>query len=271
MLADFLSKRTRRTRPGGGEMPFFDHLEELRWRILYALLAATLGAALGLWLVIRFDVLGLLIDPIRPLLTDGRLHYLSPGDPFFLTLRLGITVGLLLASPILFYQIWAFVSPALLPREKRAIVPSLYLGLVLFSAGVALAYFYALPMTLRFFQGFQTESLQQMITAPAYLGFVIKLLIAFGVAFEVPVVVLVLASLGLVTSKFLAEKRRYAIGGMAILAALLTPGDVVTVTILMMAPLILLYELSILLARVIERRRAADVADEPSPIWGAGT
>ncbi len=247
-------------------MPFLDHLEELRWRILWALLALAIGSGVGIWLVMHFEVLALLIIPIRPYLETGRLMYLSPSDPFFLTLRLGLTAGFILASPVVFYQIWAFVSPALMPREKRAIVPALYLGLVLFAGGVVLAYTIALPITLKFFMtNFQTEALQANIIAPHYLGLVVKMLIAFGAIFELPVVVLVLSAMGLVTSKFLREKRRYAIAGMTILAALISPGDAITVTLLMMVPLVLLYELSIGLAKLVERRRLRDESDDAVP------
>ena len=252
-----LIDRIRRPPAPGAEMPFLDHLEELRWRLLWALLAIVVGSGFGIWAVMHFDVLGLLIDPIRPHLETGKLTYLSPSDPFFLTLRLGLTVGFLLASPVVMYQLWSFVAPALLPSEKRAIVPSLYLGLVLFAGGVAMAYYIALPITLEFFMTtFQVESLEAQIVAGQYLSLVVKMLIAFGAIFEVPVVVLVLSAMGLVTSAFLREKRRYAIAGMAILAALLTPGDVITLTIMMMLPLIILYELSIGLAVMMERRRA---------------
>ncbi|HUP88562.1 MAG TPA: twin-arginine translocase subunit TatC, partial [Longimicrobiales bacterium] len=167
-----------------------------------------------------------------------------------------------LSFPIIVAQVWAFISPALLPREKRAIVPALYLGLVLFAGGVALAYYLILPMTLRFFMSFQTASLEQNIVIGPYIGLVVKVLLAFGILFELPVVVLVLATLGLVTSKFLSEKRRFAIAGIAIVAAFATPGDAVTLTVFMMGPLILLYELSIFLAKLVERnRRKAMLAD----------
>ena len=248
----------RQRRPGSstGEMPFLDHLEELRWRILWSLLAVVVGSGLGIWLVMHFQVLNLLIVPIQPYLESGRLTYLSPSDPFFLTIRLGLTAGFLFASPIVLYQVWAFVSPALLPQEKRAIVPALYLGLVLFAAGVVLAYLFALPMTLKFFMtNFQVDALQANIIAPAYLGMVVKILLAFGAIFELPVVVLILSAMGLVTSRFLREKRRYAIAILTVMAALISPGDAITVTLLMMVPLILLYEMSIGLARLVERRR----------------
>jgi sec-independent protein translocase protein TatC len=261
-----LLDRIRRPRSPGGEMPFLDHLEELRWRILWSLLALAIGSGIGLWLVMHFEVLNLLIIPIRPYLESGRLTYLSPSDPFFLTLRLGLTGGFILASPVVLYQVWAFVSPALLPREKKAIVPALYLGLVLFAIGVVLAYTIALPITLKFFMtNFQTEALEANIIAPHYLGLVVKMLISFGVIFELPVVVLVLSAMGLITSQFLRSKRRYAIAGMAVMAALLSPGDAITVTLLMMVPLVLLYELSIGLAKLVERRRVQDESHDAVP------
>jgi sec-independent protein translocase protein TatC len=237
------------------EMPFLDHLEELRWRLLWSLLAVTVATVIGFLLVTQFDVLSLLIAPIVPFLDGSKLKYLSPTDPFFITLKLALLVGLLLASPIVVYQIWAFLSPALLPSEKRAIVPSLYFGLALFMTGVAMAYYIALPVTLQFTMGFQTESLEQSIVISEYLSVVIRLLLAFGIVFELPVVILALSAMGLVTPELLAERRRHAIAGITILSAVITPGDVVTITILMMVPLILLYELSITLSKLVVRRR----------------
>jgi sec-independent protein translocase protein TatC len=253
----------RESRPAAaGEMPFLDHLEELRWRIIWSLLALVVASGFGFWLVMRFSVLDILILPARPYIGD-RLHYLSLTDPFMITLKLGILVGFLLAFPIITYQVWAFVSPALHRREKRAIVPALYLGLVLFAAGVALAYFYVVPATAKFMTGFQTGSLTPMLVVDRYVSIVTKVLVSFGVVFELPVVVLILSSLGLITSRFLREKRRFAIAIMVVAASLLTPGDTITVTVFMMAPLILLYEASIGLARLMERNRArARAADE---------
>ena len=248
-----------------GEMPFLDHLEELRWRLLWSLLAVFVCVGIGFFLVMRFDLLGILIEPIRPFLGDTRLKFLSPTDPFFVTLKLGILVGLVLASPVVVYQIWAFLSPALKASERRAIVPSLYLGVVLFAIGVAMAYLIVLPVTLQFTMGFQTAALEQAITIDAYLAVVTRLLLAFGGVFELPVVILILSALGLVTPEFLASKRRHAVVGITILAAVITPGDVITVTLLMMAPLFLLYEFSIFLSRLVTRgreKRAAELEAE---------
>ena len=246
-----------------GEMPFLDHLEELRWRLLWSLAALIVCTIVGFLLVTNFNVLGILEAPIAPFLDDSKLKYLSPIDPFFVTLKLALVIGVILASPLIIYQIWAFLSPALQPEEKRAIVPALYFGLVLFLCGVAMAYYIALPATLQFTMGFQTESLEQSIVISHYLSFVTQLLLAFGIVFELPVLILTLTFMGLVTPEFLAEKRRHAIALITVGSAVITPGDVVTITLLMMIPLILLYELSITLSRlVVRRRRLAALAAE---------
>jgi sec-independent protein translocase protein TatC len=242
-------------RPNVEEMPFLDHLEELRWRMIWSLVAVAVAALIGFLLVTYFDVLGLLIDPIKPFLQGSKLKYLSPTEPFFITIKLGILVGIIFALPVVVYHIWAFLAPALKPEEKRAILPSLYLGVFLFAAGAAMAYFVVLPVTLRFTMGFQTESLEQNIVIGEYLSVVIRLLGAFGLVFEMPVVVLALSAMGVVTPEFLASKRRHAIVAITVLSSVITPGDVVTITMLMMVPLILLYELSIWLSKLVTRKR----------------
>jgi sec-independent protein translocase protein TatC len=239
-----------------GDMPFLDHLEELRWRILWSLVAIILFTLVGFWLVIHFDVLGLLEAPIKPLLDGSKLKYLNPTVPFFISLKLAVVVGLLLSSPVVGYQLWAFLAPALRPQEKRTIVPTLSFGLVLFLAGVAMAYYVALPVTLEFTMGFQTESLEQAIVIDQYLSFVIRLLFAFGLVFEMPVVILAFTYIGLVTPEFLVAKRRHAIATITVVAALITPGDVLTLTVMMMIPLVILYEVSIVLSKIVVRRRA---------------
>jgi sec-independent protein translocase protein TatC len=265
-MMGFLRNRTREPsaappRSDGAEMPFLDHLEELRWRVIWSLLAVIVGTLIGLVLVIQFNALQLIIRPIEPLLDGGKLHYLSPADPFFVTLKLAVIVGLLLSFPVVVQQFWVFLAPALSPKEKRAIITAIAAGLLLFVAGVALAYFVALPVTLKFFMGFQTETLQQNITIGHYGSLVIRILLVFGLVFELPVVLAMLGWLGLVSSRFLAEKRRIAIASFAIGASIITPGDTLTLTIFMMVPLMLLYELSIGVVALIERRRARALAE----------
>lgn len=244
-------------------MPFLDHLEELRWRILWSLLAIAIGTGIGFWLVVRYEVLELLVVPIRRAYDDPslRLIYLSPAAPFFVSLRLAIYSGLILSFPIVVYHIWAFLSPALEKREKRAIIPALYLGLVLFLAGVALCYFAALPVTLEFFRRFLSTSLEGQLEINESLGFIVKMLLAFGAVFELPIVILLLSVIGLVTPAFLRAKRRHAIVLITVLASFITPGDAITLTVMMMLPLILLYELGIFLSVMVyrgKRKRAEE-------------
>ena len=248
-------------RSGGnprGEMPFLDHLEELRWRILWSILAVGVFTIAGFLLVHYLQVVALLLEPGKEYLgADWQPIFLSPTDPFFLLLKLALAVGLILASPVIIYQAWAFLSPALEPHEKRTIVPALYMGLVLFAAGVAMAYYIALPISIRFLMGLLTDFMTPSIEATRYLGFVIKLLLGFGIVFELPVVILILSALGLVTPAFLRARRRHAIVIITVVASFLSPGDVVAVTILMMIPLIFLYEFSILLSVLMWKRREA--------------
>jgi len=235
-------------------MPFLDHLEELRWRILWSFLSVGVGTVVGFLIVQYLGVMELLLRPIRPFLNGTELLYFSPATPFFFVLKLSLIIGLIFAFPIVVYQIWVFLSPALKPNEKKIIIPSLYFGLLLFAAGVALAYFAVLPLALRFLMGFQQEFLEAAIEAGMYLGFVVRLLLAFGIVFELPVVVMILSAMGLITPQFLKEKRRHSIVAVTILASMLTPGDIAS-TFMMIVPMVVLYEVSIVLSRLIHRRK----------------
>lgn len=249
-----------------GEMPFLDHLEELRWRILWSLLAIAIGAVVGFMLVHYAGVMDILYSPYEALFGgEHQLIYLKPTDAFFLTLKVGILAGVILVFPIIVYHIWSFLSPALKKEEKRVIIPSLYMGLVLFVLGVLMAYYIALPISLQFLTGFLEDIMVPSWTAQYYFGFTLQLLVAFGVIFELPVLVMILSVLGLVTPAFLRSKRRHAILLITILAALISPGDVIMVTVLMMVPLIILYEFSILLSVMIYRKREERIAAAADP------
>ncbi len=257
-----------------GEMPFLDHLEELRWRILWSLLAITVGTVAGFLLIRYLNVLELLIKPIRDALPDDpdfRLIYLSPADPFFITLKLSVVVGIILAFPIVVYHVWSFLSPALEKHEKRAIIPALYLGFILFCAGVALAYFIALPVSIVFFRTFEGGLMRAEYEIGKTLNLVTRILLGFGVIFELPVVIMILSALGLVTPEFLKSKRRHAIVAITVAASFLTPGDVVTLTVMLMVPLFFLYEFSIYLSKLIwrgKRVREKREKEEEERRWG---
>jgi sec-independent protein translocase protein TatC len=235
-------------------MSFLEHLEELRRRMLWSLGALVLGAGVGFWITTQYDVIGFLTRPVRSLLEDGRLTYLHPTEPFMVTIKVGIFVGVVIALPIVFYHFWRFVAPGLIENEKRIFVPALLASVGLFVGGAALAFFFVLPFGLKFFLGFGTESLQPMITINDYFSFAMQVTLMFGLVFETPLVILVLAWVGILPVRVLRRYRRHAIAVMAIVSAVLTPADVVSM-LLMLVPLYLLFEISVILAGVIERRR----------------
>lgn len=243
------------------EMPFLDHLEELRSRLIW-IGGSVLGLSIGgFFIVSEFDVIGVLKRPITPLIPEGQLLFTSPTEPMMVTLKLSFVVGFILALPVVIYHVWAFLAPALFQREKKVLVPTVAGGFVLFLLGVAMAYFMVLPLGLRFLLGFQTQALSPIITIGEYLKFATRLILAFGLIFELPLVTLLLSILGLISAQTLRNYRRHAIVGIAMVSALLTPADVGTM-LMMMIPLVVLYEVSILVVAVVDRRRIADRSPE---------
>ena len=154
---------------------------------------------MGLWIVQRFQFVTLLKQPIAPYLPTGRLTVLSPTEPVMIVLKLSFFIGLVLASPVLLYQIWGFMSPALYEKERKAFVPALLVGTLLFIVGATLGYVFVVPQALRVLFSFQSAALQPMITYDAYFGFVLQILVGLGLSFEIPLVITILAAFGLVT------------------------------------------------------------------------
>lgn len=241
--------------PDRGEMPFLDHLEELRWRIIWSLIALVVGVGAAMIVLLNVDVIGWLERPILPYLGGHHLVYTHPGDPFQIILQASAALGLLLALPVVLYQLWAFIAPALYRHERGVALGVTGAAVLLFASGAALGYFLVLPLAIPWLMGFGGSALEPMITAGDYFGFVFSLVLAFGVAFELPVVILGLAALGIVTPEFLNRYRRHAIVAAVIIGAFLTPGDLVYTTIAMAVPLYLLYEISIVLSYAVRRRR----------------
>jgi sec-independent protein translocase protein TatC len=238
-----------------GEMPFLDHLEELRWRIIWSLAALIVGVAAAFVLVYQFDLLTWIQGPILPFLHGHKLVYTHPGDGFSILLQTSIMVGVVIALPVVVWQVYAFLSPALHRHEKRIAIPVILGIVLLFVAGAALAWYFVLPMTLRFLFNLGDKNFDQMITVSEYFGFVSSLVLAMGAVFELPIVILLLSFFGLVTPKFLAKFRRHALLGSYIAAAIITPGDLFITSIALMVPLYMLYELSIILSFLVVRKK----------------
>ncbi|MGQ0703220.1 MAG: twin-arginine translocase subunit TatC [Gemmatimonadales bacterium] len=240
---------------GPAEMPFLEHLEELRKRILWSLLAVVAGFAIGLWAVNQFDLITVLKAPIAPLIPGGRLTVLSPTEPLMITLKLGLIVGLVLASPVILWQLWAFLSPALYEREKKTLVPALFVGLALFLTGAVLSFLFVVPQALRVLMGFQEGAFTNMITFDNYFSFVMQLVLALGLSFELPLLMIILAALGIVETPLLNRIRRYWVVASFVLGAVLSPGADVLSMLLLTIPLLLLYEIGVLGVWVVQRRR----------------
>jgi sec-independent protein translocase protein TatC len=239
------------------EMPFLDHLEELRWRILKSLVALiiTFGASFWLCMSGHVDVFAVLTAPIEPYLHGQPLYFTHLVDKFTLLLQVAGGLALVLASPVISYQVWAFLSPALSARERRVIIPVLVGAAGLFLCGVALSVFVFVPVTMGLMEQIKTEALAPLYTASEYFGFLFSISLAFGVMFELPILILALTALGLITPKLLTKYRRHAFIVCLVVCEVITPGDVVISTLILFVPVYGLYELSILVSWFVYRAR----------------
>lgn len=226
-------------------MTFIDHLNELRRRLLViaiAILAAT---------IVSF----IYAEPILEVLTKGiSLIYIRPAEAMMAHFRIAFTAGVMLASPVIFYQFIAFLLPALMGREKRLVLVAVFMMFLLFSAGVCFAWFVVFPFALNFFAGFANERLLPYYTVSEYVSFATGFLLGFGLVFQMPLLFWVLGGLGVVSSKFLRKSRKYALIIILILSAIITPPDVIS-QILMAIPMLGLYELGAILVAMTERSR----------------
>jgi sec-independent protein translocase protein TatC len=247
----------------GHTMPLIEHIIELRQRLMWSI--AVLVVSFVLCYLVVEDIYAFLVRPLTDLVQgqEGRrLIYTALHEAFFTYLKLAFFGAICLTFPILAGQIWAFIAPGLYKNEKKAFLPFLFATPILFLAGAALVYYLVFPLAWRFFLGFESVGTDTMLAIELeprvgdYLSLVMKLIFAFGLSFQLPVVLMLMARAGLVTADGLAKKRKYAIVITFAVAAFLTPPDVIT-QIGLGVPILLLYEISILGARIIEKRRTA--------------
>ena len=251
------------------EMPFLDHLEELRIRIAWSLLALAIGFGLSWYILSATDFFIFLERPIAPFLHGKKLVYTHPADTFRILMSGALALGTVLALPVIGYNIWAFLSPALHKHEKRVVIPVLLCGTVLFLAGVALCFFLILPLTLGVLTGIQSAAIEPMITVSEYFDFALTFCLAMGAVFELPILIVALTALGIVTPQFLSKYRRHATVLCLVGSAFITPGADPFSLFALALPLYGLFEASVVASYFIWRRKQKRLArDEENPIRG---
>lgn len=235
-------------------MGLLDHLGELRTRMVRSCIAVGLGF-LACWAVVDplFDIL---VNPLLAVLPKGsHAIYTTLPEGFFTRVYIAFVAGVFVASPLVFHQIWSFISPGLYEEEKRYVIPIAILSALFFASGGAFCYFIVFPYAFSFFVSFATQEIVAMPKVSDYLGFVLKLVLAFGLIFEMPLFAFFLARMGLVTAAAMRRVRRYAVLAIFIVAAILTPPDVVS-QLLMACPMLVLYEVSVWVAAAAGRNPA---------------
>jgi len=229
------------------------HLQELRKRLIFSFIAVGVGFFICYaFSDTLFDIIAKPLMKVMPV--GGTLIFTSVAEAFFTYMKVGFIGGLILVSPFVLYQVWAFVAPGLYQHEKRYVIPFVLGGSFFFALGILFAYFVALPYGFRFLLGFATDFIKPLPSMKEYLSFSMKFLLAFGLVFEFPMILVFLARIGLINSKTLARQRKYAILLIFIFAAVMTPPDLIS-QVLMAIPLIGLYELSILLAKIFGKKQ----------------
>lgn len=228
-----------------------DHLAELRDRLIKS--AYAIAAASAVCWYFSDQLFTALAGPILPYLPDGKLKFTNPTDAFMAYLKIAITGGVIASTPFWLFQVWRFVAPGLYAKEKRYTAVFIVSGSALFLVGAAFAYFLVLPTGLKFLLTFSTSA-EAFITLPEYMSFFTTMTLVFGAAFELPLVLVLLGLVGVIDARFLREKRRFAVVLLAVLAAILTPPDVMSM-LLLLVPMMALYEISIFLVQALGQKK----------------
>ena len=228
------------------EMSFLDHLEELRWRLIYAIIGVVIGTILA-WIFIDQLVDVVLLKPARD--SGADLQNLRPFGQLFLFVQVAIIVGVVVSIPNIFYQLWRFISPALRKKEKKYILSIVIFSSVCFLSGIAFAYFVMLPLALKFAAQFGSSTIKNEFAIDEYMNIIISVMLAAGFVFELPMISFFLTKLGILTAGFMRKFRKHAIVIILFLAAILTPGTDPVSQIILAIPLVLLYEISILISK----------------------
>ncbi len=235
----------------GGEMTFLEHLEELRWRIIYSVIGVFVGTIIC-WIFIDFLINNVLLLPAKH--SGVSLQNLRPFGQLFLYFQVAIAGGIIISLPNLFYQFWKFISPALKRNERKYITSIVTFSTLCFIAGIVFAYFVMLPLTLKFAAQFGTKAIKNEFAIDEYMSIIISIMIGAGAVFELPMISFFLTKLGILTPDFMKKYRRHAIVVIFIAAAFLTPGTDPVSQLILAAPLFLLYEISILISKLAAKK-----------------
>lgn len=228
--------------------PFLEHLEELRKRLIMCIISVGIGFLVSYFFSDKAFLI--LIRPLKEVLPeDSHLIFTNLPEMFITYLKVALVMGIMISAPVIFYEMWKFVAPGLYQNEKRFLIPFVISSTVLFIGGATFGYFVVFPFGFKFFLGFANEYVKALPSVKQYFSFAMKLLIAFGLVFELPVITYFLTKIGVLTPQFLKNNRRYAIVLIFALAAIFTPPDVMT-QCMMAIPLIGLYEISIIVSKV---------------------
>jgi len=242
------------------KQPFLSHLEELRKRLIVSAIA--IGVCFVISYIFSDRLFKILIAPLSAVMPEGdQLIFTNLPEMFLTYLKVAFIAAVLIASPVLFYQLWMFVSPGLYRNEKKYLLPFVLASTILFTGGALFGYFVVFPFGFKFFIGFSSEYVKALPSVKQYFSFSVKLLFAFGVVFELPVIIFFLTKIGIVSPEFLKKKRKYAILMSFAIAAILTPPDVIT-QFMMAGPLILLYEVGILVSVIARNRKKENSTEE---------
>lgn len=237
------------------EMSFLEHLEELRWRILYSLIGIVVGTIVA-WIFIDFLIDNILLLPAQS--ARIKLQNLRPFGQLFLYFQVALIAGVILSLPNLFYQLWKFIAPALKSNEKKYVTSVVFFSTLCFISGIVFAYYIMLPLTLAFAGQFGSDQIENNFAIDEYFSIIISVMLAAGLVFELPMMSFFLSKLGLITPAFMRKYRRHAIILILVAAAILTPGTDPVAQVLLAVPLALLYEISIFVAKVFQRKSIAD-------------
>ncbi|MBN1633833.1 MAG: twin-arginine translocase subunit TatC [Ignavibacteria bacterium] len=238
-------------------MGFLDHLEEFRWRIIKAVIGVVV-CAIVIAVFSDWIVNNILLLPARNTSPQLMIQNLKPYGQFTLYLEVILIGGLILSVPNIFYQFWKFIEPALMPNEKKYISLIIFFTTFCFMLGVLFVYYILLPTTLGFFATFGTETIENKIAADEYLSFVLSLLLVGGIVFELPMISYVLSRVGILKPGFMRKYRRHAIVIILIIAGVLTPSPDAASQLLLGIPLLLLYELSILICKFAQKKELVE-------------